>query len=110
MIVLDTHIWVRWLDQLINPLPATISQHIASADQLAASAVSCWEVAWLARRERLQFAIPLTEWLEQALNGSGVICHTDRYPDRDPGGDRAGASPRSGRPLISPRLSSTRLG
>jgi PIN domain nuclease of toxin-antitoxin system len=74
MMVLDTHIWVRWVDPEANPLPSRILTHIASADQLAVSAITCWEVAWLERRGRLQLQPNLNDWLELALAGSGVDC------------------------------------
>ena len=74
MMVLDTHIWVRWVDPEVNPLPSRILTHIAGADQLAVSAITCWEVAWLERRGRLQLQPNLNDWLELALAGSGVDC------------------------------------
>jgi PIN domain nuclease of toxin-antitoxin system len=74
MILLDTHIWVRWLDPEANPLPREIIDCIELADQLAVSAISCWEVAWLQKRGRLQVTMPYTEWLQLALHGSSVQC------------------------------------
>ncbi|MBK8753701.1 MAG: type II toxin-antitoxin system VapC family toxin [Candidatus Competibacteraceae bacterium] len=74
MILLDTHIWVRWVDPHVNPLPSKIIDYIETADQLAVSAITCWEVAWLARRNRLQLKLNLADWLDQALQGSSVAC------------------------------------
>ncbi len=74
MIVLDTHVWVRWVDSLVNPLPAAIVEKIESADTLAVSAVSCWEVAWLHRRGRMSLKLPLEVWIDHALQGSEVTC------------------------------------
>lgn len=74
MIVLDTHIWVRWVDPSANPLSPGLVETIESADQLAVSAVTCWEVAWLVRRGRLELKLDLMDWLDQALEGSGVLC------------------------------------
>ncbi len=48
MILLDTHVWVRWVDPQANLLAPRIMDCIETADQLAVSAVTCWEVAWLA--------------------------------------------------------------
>ena len=53
MIVLDTHAWVRWLDPTANPLPPKLIDRIEAAETLAISAITCWEVAWLHRRERI---------------------------------------------------------
>ena len=74
MILLDTHVWVRWLDPDVMPLPCGVLERIKAADQLAVSAISCWEVAWLHRRGRLELSIPLAEWTDWALAGSGVKC------------------------------------
>jgi PIN domain nuclease of toxin-antitoxin system len=74
VIILDTHIWVRWVDPDANPLPDRILKKIEVADQLAVSAITCWEVAWLVRRNRLSLLPDLTGWLELALHESGVIC------------------------------------
>lgn len=74
MILLDTHVWVRWVDPEANPLSPGIIDCIETTEELAVSAVTCWEVAWLTRRGRLQLALSLPDWLDQALQGSNVIC------------------------------------
>lgn len=74
MIRLDTHVWVRWVDPEANPLSPDIIDCIETAEKLAVSAVTCWEVAWLTRRGRLQLTLSLSDWLDQALQGSNVIC------------------------------------
>lgn len=74
MILLDTHIWVRWVDALARPLPSGVVATIETGDQLAISAISCWEVTWLVRRGRLDLKLHLTDWLDQALAGSDVMC------------------------------------
>jgi len=80
VIILDTHVWVRWLDSKVAPLPSWMIDKIESADRLAVSAVTCWEVAWLNRRGRIELALPLDVWLDQALHGSEVIClPVERY-------------------------------
>jgi len=62
------------LDPLSAPLPVDITDNIEAADTLAVSAVTCWEVAWLHRRGRIELTMPLENWLDQGLNGSQVIC------------------------------------
>jgi PIN domain nuclease of toxin-antitoxin system len=74
MILLDTHVWVRWLDTESNPLPNGLVQLIESADQLTVSAITCWEIGWLVKKGRLTLSIPLREWLDLALDQSGVAC------------------------------------
>ena len=74
MILLDTHVWVRWLDPDVKPLPRGMIDRIETAGQLAVSAISCWEVAWLLRRGRLDLTLPLEQWTDWALADSGVVC------------------------------------
>ena len=74
MILLDTHVWVRWVDPEANPLSPGILDCIETTEELAVSAVTCWEVAWLTRRGCLQLALSLPDWLDQALQGSNVVC------------------------------------
>lgn len=73
MILLDTHIWIRWIEPGTDPLPTGISRLIDSSAQVAVSAVSCWEVAYLAKRNRLILPLPVNEWVKAALDESGVI-------------------------------------
>jgi PIN domain nuclease of toxin-antitoxin system len=47
---------------------------LEAADQLAVSAISCWEVAWLVKKGRLGLAMPLDQWITLALADSGVAC------------------------------------
>lgn len=72
MILLDTHIWVRWIEPGTDPLPASISRMIDSSGQVAVSAVSSWEVAYLAKRNRIILPLPVDAWLQAALEGSGI--------------------------------------
>ncbi len=72
MILLDTHIWIRWILN-DNPLPQTIIDIIESSDaELAVSAISTWELVLLKKRKRIELPLPVDEWLEEALLGSGV--------------------------------------
>lgn len=74
MILLDTHIWVRWIEQKTDPLPDAISNLIDESDQVAVSAISCWEVAYLEKRNRVILSLSIGEWLREALAGSDIIC------------------------------------
>ena len=73
MILLDTHIWVWWIDdnqQLVDRPRHLIQDNVRSG--LEVSAISCWEVAKLVQYGRLELACPLEEWMEQALAYPGV--------------------------------------
>jgi PIN domain nuclease of toxin-antitoxin system len=68
VIILDTHIWIWWVDGGTQ-LPAAYSALIQaeSANGLGVCAISCWEVAKLVERGRLQLALDTGQWLAQAL-------------------------------------------
>ncbi len=68
MIILDTHIWVWWVDGG-SRIPADISAAIRAevANGLGVCAISCWEVAKLVEHGKLQLAGPVDQWLVRAL-------------------------------------------
>ncbi|MDQ2687566.1 MAG: type II toxin-antitoxin system VapC family toxin [Armatimonadota bacterium] len=73
MIILDTYTWVWWVDgnaQLPEIQRQTIEQHQSTG--LGVCATSCWEVAKLVELRRLDFAVPVNEWLNKALMHPGV--------------------------------------
>jgi PIN domain nuclease of toxin-antitoxin system len=73
VIVLDTHVWRWWVDGGSQLRPAQIEAIRASEDDvLGVSAISCWEIAKLVQLGRLQFAIPLRQWLEGAIRYPGI--------------------------------------
>lgn len=73
MILLDTHIWVWWVNES-NQLSRQIIDIVASnlEDGLGVSIISCWEVAKLVEYGRLQLAFPVEQWLYSALNYPGI--------------------------------------
>ncbi len=68
MIIVDTHVWVWWVDGSPQ-LPADYLAYIQSemANGVGVCAISCWEVAKLVELGRLQTAIPVEQWLALAL-------------------------------------------
>jgi PIN domain nuclease of toxin-antitoxin system len=73
MIVLDTHIWVWWV-QNDSRLTAQHRQWLKDYEQdgLGVSILSCWEVAKLVEKNRLILPLPINEWLDAALAYPGV--------------------------------------
>jgi PIN domain nuclease of toxin-antitoxin system len=71
MHVLDTHVLYWW----VNRTPDKLSLHqldaIATADSLAVSAMTCWEMTWLVAHGRIVLGIPVAKWLDQ-VEQSGV--------------------------------------
>ncbi len=73
MIILDTHIWVWWVDgneRLTQKHREYIEEY--QSQSLGVSIVSCWEVAKLVEKNRLIFSYSLNEWLEAALAYPGI--------------------------------------
>jgi PIN domain nuclease of toxin-antitoxin system len=71
MILLDTHIWLRWL-LATEPLPIRLVEQIEQAETATVSAISCWEVVMLVQKQRIELPLPVEQWLEEATTGSGV--------------------------------------
>ena len=72
MIVLDTHIWVSWVLGGDAALTPAIVQAMQKESRFAVSSISCFEIALLVRRGKLELTLPVEEWLSEALGNSGV--------------------------------------
>ena len=74
MIVLDTHIWVWWVNQS-HALSAAKAQVLAAhvAEGLGVCAISCWEIAKLVEKQRLVLSVPVAEWVQVALSYPGIV-------------------------------------
>jgi PIN domain nuclease of toxin-antitoxin system len=73
MIILDTHIWIWWVDD--HPKLSPQNRDIIQAHQtsgLGISIISCWEIAKLVEKNRLTFECSIEEWLELALKYPGI--------------------------------------
>ena len=70
-IILDTHIWIRWLNQT-DRLPATLSQRIDQAEQLHISVVSIYEFVWLIQRGRIKLPLDLDAWLRASTTDISI--------------------------------------
>ena len=73
MIILDTHIWVWWVQNDAR-LTAQHRQWLENYQQdgLGISILSCWEIAKLVEKKRLILPLAINEWLELALTYPGV--------------------------------------
>jgi PIN domain nuclease of toxin-antitoxin system len=72
MIVLDTHIWLWWINNDNQNLKPEWMDRIQGSEDVGISAISCFEVAWLERHQRIALPCPRQEWFEKALSGSGI--------------------------------------
>jgi PIN domain nuclease of toxin-antitoxin system len=68
MIIIDTHIWIWWV-QNDSRLTAKYRQWLTNYESqgLGLSVISCWEVAKLVEKDRLLLPVPVDEWLNLAL-------------------------------------------
>ena len=63
-VVLDTHI-IHWWSAEPDRISDAATNTLSEADELAVAAISWFELAWLARHERIVVTIPIRSWLEQ---------------------------------------------
>lgn len=66
MVLLDTHAWIWWANGS-RKLSARAAREIGRARSVLVSPVSCWELAILARKRRVQLDRNLFEWIDDAL-------------------------------------------
>ncbi len=73
MIILDTHIWVWWVngDELLSHSQKEIITENESGE-IGVSIISCWEVAKLVQYNRLVLSRSIKEWIGFALDYQGI--------------------------------------
>lgn len=73
MILLDTHIWVWWVNEPNKLKPVTL-QYLDNLppSEIFISAISCWEVAKLVQKKRIQMREPLSNWFKNAIDSNGL--------------------------------------
>lgn len=64
MVLLDTHV-IHWWSADPARISVTAVEAIEAADELAVADISWFELAWLAKHERLVISIPILSWLQQ---------------------------------------------
>ncbi len=72
MIVLDTHVWVKWIINGNSALSETIVNALSVDSHWAVSAISCFEVTLLVKRGKLQLLLPVEAWINEGLENSGI--------------------------------------
>jgi PIN domain nuclease of toxin-antitoxin system len=72
LIVLDTHAWVWWAGET-GDLSHAAELAIAEAEQVGICTISCWEVATLVARGRLELTPDVDRWVAAALAQPGVV-------------------------------------
>lgn len=64
IVVLDSHVIHWWSAEPDRMSPASTAA-LSDADELAVADVSWFELAWLARHERIVVTVPIVSWLQQ---------------------------------------------
>lgn len=61
--LLDTHV-VHWWSAEPKRVSARARRTLEGADELVVAAISWYELAWLARHERIAVTVPVRSWLQ----------------------------------------------
>lgn len=72
--LLDTHAWVWWVtgDRRLARTARQAIEKAATAESLALSLISTWEVAKKVEKGQLIFDRPVSEWIDQAAAQPGL--------------------------------------
>ena len=74
MLLLDTHVLLWWINGSSGKLPESLVATIEDAESVAVSAISCFEIEWLARHGRIELEISLDEWFSSVFFEAGISC------------------------------------
>lgn len=66
MFIADTHAWIWWMDDP-RRLSRKAFQALEQEEEIGVSAISCWELAMLVAKARLQLDRDPLLWIKQAL-------------------------------------------
>ncbi len=72
MVVLDTHIWLWYVNENFDQIPTQWLEKIRQSEIVAVSAMSCYEVALAYNKGRLSIYIPVQDWLTDSLAPAGI--------------------------------------
>ncbi len=79
-VLLDTHV-VHWWSSEPERLSSKARKAILAADELAVSTISWYELAWMAKNERIVVSIPIRSWLEAIAEDVRTIGITPAIAD-----------------------------
>ena len=65
LILLDRHAWIWWIDESdrLGEKAATAIAAAVEDEAVSVSAISCWEIAALVRKCRLESTMPAEDWI-----------------------------------------------
>ncbi len=67
MILLDTHVWIWWLNDptVLSETAIRTIQQAREQQAIYLSSISTWELALLVAKRRLELTIPVRDWLRK---------------------------------------------
>jgi PIN domain nuclease of toxin-antitoxin system len=74
-VLLDTHV-VQWWSAEPDRLSSRADTLLNEASELVVAAITWYELAWLARHERIAVRIPIRSWLDQLAAGVRTLTIT----------------------------------
>jgi len=63
-VLLDSHV-LHWWSSEPERLSIAAAEAVTGADELAVSSITWFELAWLARHERIILTVPIQSWLDE---------------------------------------------
>jgi len=75
VVILDTHIWLWWFSENSKLSKLQIDK-ISKSEKVGVSAISLFEVSWLANRKRIELPCSTIEWFEKALTDYNIELRT----------------------------------
>ncbi len=66
MLLLDTHAWI-WLASEPAKLGRAVRKRLASSTPRAVAAISCWEIATLVDRKRIELDRGSAQWMDDTM-------------------------------------------
>jgi PIN domain nuclease of toxin-antitoxin system len=72
VIVLDTHVWHWWVNQIEGKLSASTIALIERGERVAVSAISVYEMAWLVKHRRIELPMAFDDWIALVRKQSGI--------------------------------------
>ena len=79
-VLLDTHV-VHWWSAEPKRVSSPARKALESADELVVAAISWYELAWLARHERIAVTAPIRSWLDGLASQVRTIGMTPAVAD-----------------------------
>jgi len=79
-VLLDTHV-VHWWSAEPKRVSARARKVLEAADELVVAAISWYELAWLARHERITVNVPIRSWLQGLAEQVRTIAVTPAIAD-----------------------------